>query len=128
MRCILILGICSVLLSSDGCVKDQDTVNEPAKIDWERYNESDISSFLLKLKQVSIGDSYEKVILILGHPTYAENRARKESPEIIGRRANYFFKIDNPNLSNDKKDVYVTVSFDKYWKLERIHKNNIPEQ
>lgn len=107
---------------------EQDTVKEPTKIDWERYNENDISNFQSKLKQVSIGDSYEKVILILGHPTYAENWARKESPEIMGRIAGYYFKKDNPNLSNAKKDIYLSLSFDKHWKLRQIYKNNIPEQ
>lgn len=131
MRYMLLLAISCIFLFGTGCMEKQDDAYVMPDINWERYSESDISSFQSKLKQVSTGDTYEKVILILGHPTCVDDLARKESPEIIARSASYYFKKDNPNLSNIKKDIYIGLYFcydNGWWKLQEIYRCNITEQ
>ena len=78
-----------------------------------------------ELEQISIGDSYEHVLSVLGPPTSQHDMMVKERPISKGRVLYYVTKQHEPDNLNAKSDSYVAIYFDEKSNVKEIIKNNI---
>ena len=83
------------------------------------------SDIVSKLEQVSIGNSYEQVISILGPPTSQHDMIAKERAITKGRVLYYVTKQHEPDNLNAKSDSYVAIYLDEKGNVKEILKNNI---
>ena len=69
---------------------------------------------------IAIGDSYQKVIAILGTPNYEKELVLKEKPGVIGKTLTYVISQKDPRILNEKTDQFISFYFDKDNQLSEI--------
>ena len=71
-----------------------------------------------------MGDSYEKVLRVLGRPFDERTiRGKKADAPIRGVMINYYMKMGAPDLVNEFNDEYILIAFDNDNKLTEIRTN-----
>ena len=89
-----------------------------------KRSENEIKTFLKKLTLVSNGDKYDKVVKILGKPTYDKKLYGKESYAPLKARVLYYYmRIKDKGLVNELKDYYFRLEFNKDNILKEITSN-----
>jgi hypothetical protein len=71
-------------------------------------------------RRLKVGDSRERVVQLLGPPTYDQHMASKERPPRVRfRKLSWYLTIWEQGLVNEAKDEYVAVQFDEDTNLVR---------
>lgn len=128
---VLSLAVLGQVLISCGCDRERTgktDLNEMDPVESVKAMDSEeIERFEELLATISVGNTYEGVIEVLGRPTQDDDYAAKERPEIIGKRVRYIIEQKHPRLLNAKTDRYATFYFGTDGLLDKIVKNNIGE-
>ncbi len=80
---------------------------------------------LNKINDISKGESICNIKNYLGTPTFEEECAKKESPNIVGYELVYVFKQNDSRLLNSKTDEYIVLWFNELGQLIDIRYNNV---
>lgn len=128
---VLSLAVLGQVFVGCGCERERTAKTdlnemEPAE-SGKAMDSEEIEKFEELLATLSVGNTYEDVIAVLGKPTQEEDFAKKERPEIIGKSVRYIIEQKHPRLLNAKTDRYVTFYFGTSGLLDQIVKNNIGE-
>ncbi|MBI9019298.1 MAG: hypothetical protein JEZ07_18755 [Phycisphaerae bacterium] len=94
------------------------------KIKLDSLSPEQITKLKSGLIKIKVGDSYEKVISILGEPTLFRKSFSKIGGELLGYSAIYEIKRESYPIPN-MNDSIVFIRFDVEKKLEKIHKQNV---
>lgn len=89
-----------------GCV-EAGNMNKDSKTKIEHYNHSE--SRVREL--IKIGDSYEKVLKLLGKPNHDDLMMEKNGRKTIGRRLMYIYEQKDKAIFNQKTDRYLRLWF-----------------
>jgi hypothetical protein len=81
-----------------------------------------IEEMVNKVESLNVGDSYDKIINILGPPTYDKKMYGKKASSPLRHRALYYYirKYDK-DLVNERYDVYLRLDLDNSNQLIRVN-------
>lgn len=121
-----LLTICMALLSCTSRIESpnvQGNSNTPGNDDnFIEMTKEERSNFLSKVRSIDVGDSYSRVIEILGKPTYDQNLAAKDNRFRI-RVLKYYIRKVERNVVNEKYDEVVWFEIDKDSQVVSISSN-----
>lgn len=115
----------AIVLSCKIYAKDENLESSKEKRNTQSFfyemKKKDIEKLKEGVKNLSIGDDYNKIIKILGEPTfYYPIQGKKYNAPITGYQMSYYTKIFKKNLVNEIHDRYVLIILDKNHNLKKI--------